>query len=74
VSKCGCTPHAGPSRDGPVLAARAGGDAPLVGSTVVILGIASIFFLTAMLITLALMLRGRWGQMGQRPPPSDRHR
>jgi hypothetical protein len=37
----------------------------------IILGIASIFFFSAMLITVALLLRGRWSQMGG-PPPNRR--
>lgn len=32
---------------------------------VVVLGIASIFFFSAILITAALMIRGRWDSLGQ---------
>lgn len=51
---------------------RAGyeGNIVVASSAFIILGIASIFFLSAMLITVALLLRGRWNQMGG--PPSNR--
>jgi hypothetical protein len=35
-----------------------------VASTLVILALASILFLTTMLLTMALMLRNRWDEMG----------
>jgi hypothetical protein len=35
-----------------------------VASTLVILALASILFLTTMLLTVALMLRNRWDEMG----------
>ena len=39
--------------------------------TMVILALASIIFLSTLLITAALMLRGRWERMGEpRQPPN----
>jgi hypothetical protein len=53
-----------------------------VASTLVILALASILFLTTMLLTMALLLRNRWDEMGsnsggtparrpRRPPRAD---
>ncbi|GEM_PF-4408475 len=39
-----------------------------MGSIVIILGLGSLVFLSALLIIVALLLRSRWDQMGQRTP------
>ncbi|HEX8982267.1 MAG TPA: hypothetical protein VF792_05825 [Ktedonobacterales bacterium] len=38
---------------------------------VVVLGIASIIFLTTILIVAAVMMRGQWDKLGQREPPRE---
>lgn len=38
---------------------------------VVVLGIASIIFLSTILIVAALMMRGQWDKLGQREPPPE---
>ena len=45
-------------------------------STLVILALASILFLTSMLLTMALLLRNRWEEMGSNSggPPARRAR
>ena len=45
-------------------------------STLVILALASILFLTSMLLTMALLLRNRWDEMGSNSvgPPARRAR
>jgi hypothetical protein len=41
-------------------------------STVAVLGIASIFFFSAILITAALMMRGQWERLDpHKRPPSE---
>ena len=44
---------------------RGEGNATMSMGIVVVLGIASIFFFSALLITAALMVRGRWDSLGQ---------
>lgn len=41
-------------------------------STVVVLGLASIFFLSAVLIVAALMMRGQWDRFDQRDQRDQR--
>jgi hypothetical protein len=61
------------SREARVAASRRGeGNATMSMGIVVVLGIASIFFFSALLITAALMVRGRWDSLGQtRQRPKD---
>lgn len=40
--------------------------------TVVVLALASIIFLSTLLITAALMMRGRWERMGEPRHPSNK--
>ena len=44
---------------------RGEGNVFMAMGIVVVLGIASIFFFSALLITAALMVRGRWDTLGQ---------
>jgi galactitol-specific phosphotransferase system IIC component len=39
-----------------------------MGGVIIILGLGSLVFLSAMLIVMALFMRSRWDQMGQHTP------